>query len=251
MKVASRAKSPIAAVLLVLLGIVAALGLGVWQLQRAAEKDAIVRASEGGAGWPANESILDRTRVIAPDLAGRRARVEGDFLPSATIFLDNRTYRGAAGFHVLTAFRLRGEPQAYLVVLRGWVAGDPRQRTRLPPIRTPQGPVSLDVILETDLAAPIRFVDEGAARPQDLLWQAFSREKFATWARIGPVLGVARQIDGPEDGLVRDWPQAGRMADRHRGYAIQWFALAAALLVAASWLAWRAWRGSRVDPGTG
>jgi cytochrome oxidase assembly protein ShyY1 len=38
---------------------------------------------------------------------------------------------------------------------------------------------------------------------------------------------IVRQTSDLSDGLVRDWPQPGSAVDKHRAYALQWFAMAA------------------------
>ena len=46
----------------------------------------------------------------------------------------------------------------------------------------------------------------------------------ATWPKI-------QQTSALDDGLVRDWPAPDLGIHKHYGYAFQWFALAATLLV--------------------
>jgi len=55
-----------------------------------------------------------------------------------------------------------------------------------------------------------------------------------------PVL--VRQTAELDDGLARDWVQPASGVDRHRGYAVQWYAMAA--VTAGLWL-WLTLRGRR------
>ena len=48
-----------------------------------------------------------------------------------------------------------------------------------------------------------------------------------------------------EDGLLRDWTVVGSSADKNRGYAVQWFGLAAAVFITALVLTWRSRRAGR------
>jgi cytochrome oxidase assembly protein ShyY1 len=56
-------------------------------------------------------------------------------------------------------------------------------------------------------------------------------------ADIGRAAGIAlqpfvvEQTSDAADGLVRDWPRPSSGADKHRGYAFQWYALAATALL--------------------
>ena len=48
-----------------------------------------------------------------------------------------------------------------------------------------------------------------------------------------------QQTSSAAERLVRDWPRPDAGIDRHRGYAFQWYALAA---LAGGLSAWQAWR---------
>ena len=50
---------------------------------------------------------------------------------------------------------------------------------------------------------------------------------------------VLEQRNDTGDGLARDWAPADSGADRHYGYAFQWFGLAALTLVLLLALGWR------------
>ena len=47
---------------------------------------------------------------------------------------------------------------------------------------------------------------------------------------IQPFL-IQQDTHAPDDGLVREWPSPEFGIDKHYGYAFQWFALAATLVV--------------------
>ncbi|MNR57387.1 SURF1 family protein [compost metagenome] len=63
---------------------------------------------------------------------------------------------------------------------------------------------------------------------------AFARE---TGAPLLPL--VMQQATDTGDGLARDWAPADLGADRHYGYAAQWFGLAALTVVLVAVLGWR------------
>jgi surfeit locus 1 family protein len=216
--------------------------LGTWQLRRAAEKAAAQASRDAalaepplriGDAWPSAER-----------LAARRVELEGRLDALGTLLLDNRTHAGVAGFHVLTPLRVEpgGRP---VMVLRGWVARDVRDRTRPLPFATPADPVRIEGLALADLPQPIvlRGEADGPA-PGTSVVQRFDLE---AWRRAhGPDAApfVVRQTSALDDGLLRDWVQPGSGVDRHYGYAVQWFALSALTAV----LAWRAARRGRRDP---
>ena len=231
--------------------------LGVWQLQRAAEK-AAAQAGQAEAlaraPTPIDAAVLARLaadpRAIT-ELDGALVSLRGEFDAEHTVFLDNRTRQGVAGFHVLAPLRVPGSDQV-VMVLRGWIPRDPRDRTRLLPLSSPEGPVEVQGLAQRELAQPVLIGavsrgDGGAAR----LWQHYDPASFASWSGLAPAPLVLRQTVEPayQDALARDWNQPGTGVDRHKGYAVQWFAMAAVALGAWIGLAWRGRRPSRGTAG--
>jgi cytochrome oxidase assembly protein ShyY1 len=158
--------------------------------------------------------------------------VQGYLLEEQSIFLDNRTRQGVAGFHVLTPMRLlpaapddpRGQ---HVLILRGWIARDVADRTRLPALRTPAGVVRIEGLGMTELAQPLLLGGEAGPGPQgSRIWQRMTLPAYAAWAKLPLQPVLIRQLSELDDGLQRDWVQPGGGADKHRAYALQWFAMA-------------------------
>lgn len=217
--------------------------LGVWQLQRASEKAAAqAHQADALAQAPArlDAATLDGLAAkpqAATALDGRLVRVEGHFDDAHTVFLDNRTRQGSAGFHVLAPLKLAGSDQV-VMVLRGWIARDPRDRTRLPVLRTPEASVEVEGLAQRDLAQPMVLGGRGSGdRETGQLWQHYEPDEFAAWSGLKPAPLLIRQTVEPayRDDLARDWNQPGTGVDRHKGYALQWFTMAAVAL--AAWIA--------------
>lgn len=219
--------------------------LGQWQLRRAAEKSALqARADAARAAAPV--SVLPDTSLEG--LEGRVVRVRGHFVPEATVFIDNRTHQGAAGFHVLTPVRIDGSSRA-VMVLRGWVPRDLRERARLPVIPTPAGIVEVGGVLEARLARSLELREARPPGPGERLWQNYDPELFRVWSGLAVADAVLRQDPGGlDDGLVRAWRVAGSDVDKHRGYALQWFLMAAAALAVTLYLMFFRSRHVRSDP---
>ncbi|HAV38077.1 MAG TPA: cytochrome oxidase biosynthesis protein [Massilia sp.] len=222
----------LATVVLVALGI----ALGNWQLRRAAEKTAIAeQLAQRGAqppvvmGEPGGVHEHDRvdTGVHPTDLEYRRVRVTGEFVAGWPVFLDNRPHEGRAGFYLAMPFKIAGSDR-HVLVLRGWLPRDPREYTRLPKYETPRGTTTIEGIL---VASAGHVLQLGAAAPlkpgalvQNLEVDALARASGLT---LAPLLV---QQTGPQlagEVLVRDWPAPDTGIDKHRGYAVQWYALAA------------------------
>jgi surfeit locus 1 family protein len=200
--------------------------LGVWQLDRAAQKIALKQAiEERSALPPLPAQALAASADELPGQLHRRITLGGEWVGSATVFLDNRQMNGRVGFFVVTPLKLADG--SAVLVQRGFVVRDVDERTRLPAIATPAGPVSLDARIAPPPARLYEFggSDTGAIR-QNLDVSAFARETQLVLRPLS-VLQLEGGSARSADGLQRDWPQAPIDVSRHHGYAFQWFALCA------------------------
>ena len=198
------------------------LSLGLWQFSRAEQKQAMQAAMQQAAQWPplGNASLFG-----APDpqhLMHRRAALQGRWLASGTVYLENRQMNAKPGFFVVTP--LKPEPAGPLVlVLRGWAPRDFQNRAALPPVSTPEGLVEVQGMMA---APPSKLYEFGGAEQgpirQNLDMVGYSAELAQ------PLFALTlRQRGGASEGLLRQWPQIDLGVEKHQGYALQWFALAA------------------------
>jgi len=144
------------------------------------------------------------------------------------VLLDNRILRGVAGYHVMMPLKL-GEENVYVLVNRGWVAGNP-DRSRLPEVRTPR---ETQVVRGRALVPGRRFLELSTQVAQGRVWQNLTLERYrdAVPIAIQPFM-IRQENDGaPDDGLNRDWEPPDLGTDKHYGYAFQWFALATLILI--------------------
>jgi surfeit locus 1 family protein len=206
-----------------LAGALATARLGLWQLDRAAQKTALHDAMRARAALPPLDAAqLARSAAEAAEQLHRRVVLEGRWQASRSVYLDNRPMQGQPGFFVVTPLLL-AEGDAVLVQ-RGWIARDVHERTRLAPVATPDGVVRIEGLVAAGLARLYEF-DAAASGPirQNLDVAAYARE-------IGlPLRPLAvLQIDGiTADGLRRQWQPEVPDVSKHHGYALQWFALSA------------------------
>lgn len=227
------------------LGVALTLSLGRWQLQRAAQKEALQSAIEERGKLP---DLDTRTLQATRDLTAvvhRHATLRGTWIAQHTILLDNRQMNAKPGFFVLTPLQLEGSEQV-LLVQRGWVQRDFSERARVPRIESPPGfvtvrgrlalPPSRLFELGRGESAPDQ-AGAGAPGPSDIR-QNVETEAFA--AEIGrPLLGVSLlQTDPASQGLLREWPAPNTGIERHYGYAFQWFSLSGLIAVLYFWFQW-------------
>ena len=200
-------------------------GLGLWQLDRAAGKEEQQAALEAGRAVTVNEAALGN---LPREFA--RVDIEGRYDSFHQFLQDNRTHRGQPGYFVITPFRTAGH--GAVLVNRGWIPAGP-DRAVLPEIGVPGGEQRLRGTIRLPREDLFVLGDTGytaAGWPrvvQRVEIDAAARSlgySLATWL-------VALDPDAPH-GYLREWKAApGLSPDRHRGYAFQWFSLAAALFV--------------------
>lgn len=185
----------------------AGIALGQWQAGRAAEKRALAARAE-------------------------RVEVEGAFVPRFTVYLDNKTHHGRAGYEIVTPLRLRGSA-AHVLVNRGWIATGP-SRDALPAVPTPAGEVRVEGIALEHLPR-VMSLEKGSGRlRQNLDIAAYAAE---TGLKLEP--RVIEQHSALPDGLARDWPPHDEGAEKNDAYALQWYSLAALAVVLAVVLSFR------------
>ena len=204
------------------------IGLGLWQLARADEKRQLLDRYAAG-----ESRTLEAHSADAIDALPRyqRVRVHGRYEPDRQVLLDNMpSQAGRPGYHIVTPFALAGGGR--LLVNRGWV---PLGATReiLPDTTVGAGPRTLTGRLD-GLPRPGLRLGEPPV-PAEIVWPAvLNYPTHEQLARLyGP--GLARSLllldADAEDGYERAWQSRfGIGPAGHVGYAVQWFALAAAVL---------------------
>ena len=198
------------------------LSLGQWQLRRAAQKQNLQLAIESQS----NQFILKAADLADPDIlkdaVHRRATLKGIWRAEHTIFLDNRQMNGRTGLIAITPLVLDGTGQIILVQ-RGWALRNFTDRTKLPDIQTPSGPVTVRGRIAPPPSKLYEFkgADSGRIR-QNIGIDTFSREIALSLMPVSMV-----QTGPANEGLLRDWAAPNVGIDKHYGYAFQWFGLCA------------------------
>jgi len=208
----------------------ALVGLGMWQLDRAEQKTAIRDRHLARGAMPPVDA--NRTALDAAGMDFRRATARGEYRADLTIYLDNKVLNGRPGYEVLTPLGLAGEPDRHLLVNRGWVPWGEETRS-LPDIDTPSGPVSVSGRLRAPPQDYFTLEDETAAARFRQRWQNLDLERYAGAAGLS-VSPLVLQLDpGARNagGFARQWPvYDDAWIERHRAYAVQWFAMAVILV---------------------
>jgi surfeit locus 1 family protein len=208
-----------------LVGVAGTARLGVWQLDRAAQKVALQSSLDSRSQLPpvAVTDLADSVPEAAKQY-DRAVVLRGEWVDAATVFLDNRQMNGRPGFFVVTPLRLEGSQQSVLVQ-RGWMPRDASDRTRLASVPSAPGTVSVEGRIAPP---PLRLYDFGGSASgvirQNLDLSVYGQE-FSLSLKPLSVLQDSAVL--PDDGLLRDWPRPDVGIQKHYGYAFQWFALCA------------------------
>jgi cytochrome oxidase assembly protein ShyY1 len=228
------------------------IGLGLWQLQRRAEKHALIAAlTERLASPPAPLPAASQWRELtAADDEFRRVRFTASYphWPDAMVYSAGSAVRedisGPGTWAFLPARLPSGET---VVVNTGFVPNTMQDRAvedrAVARLATDQS-VALTGYLRFPEAAGLLTPAEN---PDKRLW--FVRDHLAMahrlgWSKDGSQLApfyIDLETPAPESGVPKPGPLDVHLKDDHMQYAITWFALAAAVAIAfAVWL-----RGAR------
>lgn len=204
--------------------------LGCWQWQRAMQKQQLLNQAQG-----APQTIsLSELRVADKSLAYTPVRVKGYYATQKTFYLTNQFYHHQLGMHVVTPLVVaKGE---MLLVDRGWV---PLNQV-LPHEKPTHQPVSVlgQVKLLKNNPFITTAVDLSIVQGPLRMLQIDNILLQQMWHQT--VLPVVLLLDPKAPGgYGREWVITAMPPARHKGYAVQWFALAVTSIIFYLILLWR------------
>jgi cytochrome oxidase assembly protein ShyY1 len=158
-------------------------------------------------------------------------RWQASFSADDYLLLDNRLHRGRVGYHVIA---LAESDSGVIPLNLGWLAGDPSRRTTPTPI-LPEGRIVIEGRIYVPSGTPLMMQKPEApaelpATVQTLYWDNWQGSLEALSGRPVFPFEVRIQPDSPH-ALVAEWAVVNQSPSKHMGYAVQWFAMAAVLLI--------------------
>lgn len=216
------------AVALTVAGVLVFTRLGVWQLDRAAEKDELLRRYAAAAEAPLEP--FAQVAAAPPGERYPRVAVQGRFIPGHRYILDDQSRAGQVGVHVYAAFQPDGDNHAVLVDL-GFLPREAGSMPRLPPV--PAGPMTVHGVYVPPPGVGIRLGG-------DRLPEQKGADKTVVYVDVGEMAADLHHslyprvllLDAdPSTIYAREWTPAVMPPARHRAYAFQWFTFAAAAVV--------------------
>lgn len=209
--------------------------LGFWQLSRADEKVAWQQQlTARQASAPLSYAQL---LAMAPDttLTGYRLKVDVSPTDTPIILLDNQVYNGKVGYLVLQVMQVASYQTALLVEL-GFVPGGVDRRI-LPQVQPITSSLSLSGRLYQKSLNPLSeqlFAEPGdPMRIQNLNIMALQQQ---LQHHLAPA--VLQPTSRLPIELAHPWQPIPLSAHKHHGYALQWFAMAAAFALLMGYV-WR------------
>ena len=204
--------------------IVVTVMLGNWQLSRAQEKEDRQTQLNQLSQQPVISIPISPIRL--EDYQFRKVEVHGTYVPTHTIYLDNKINKGRAGYQIITPVRL-GESSMHVLINRGWVVAG-RTRSELPDIPTPAGKLKISGIAESPT---IRTLELSTETVSGQVWENLHLDRYrkATGLTLQPL--IILQENNVKDGLLREWTRPDSGSSRNLGYAFQWFSMALAIII--------------------
>lgn len=199
------------------------LALGLWQLNRAEEKNQLLSRFDS------------RTAAAPTDWSGQTPPPAGTAVtacvdwPGDIWFLDNRTFEGRTGYDVYLPVQQCGTGRSILLRL-GWIEGL-RERTDLPSITglaALQGETGIRGQVRPPVGTPWLTAEPEGFPGERWRIQSLTDVPKADWGGGTPIV----QLEEPVAPRLRDnWKPVNMPPERHIGYAVQWFGLAAVLVL--------------------
>lgn len=201
--------------------------LGLWQSERALEKEqrlASIATYQTQAALTFEE--LQQVIVKLKDINDIPLKLTGSFEPKYIFLHDNQTYKGRLGYRVLQVLSFEG---GSVLVNLGWIQGSVN-RNELPVIEALSGKYTIK--------GKIRIVDNGIVLSEQLFnevtWplrvQQIELSKFSQIIDQ-KLLPFVVYLDKTETiGFEKNWQPIVMPPEKHRAYAFQWFGLAIAWL---------------------
>ncbi|MGL5469977.1 MAG: SURF1 family protein [Shewanella sp.] len=214
--------------------------LGLWQMDRAAEKNQQLADMEARQTAPvlSIEALLNK--LDSGSMTGYRLQVQATPINQQIWLLDNQIYQGQVGYLAFQILQIRHEEnsaltpdQPWLLLELGFIAAK-SHRDELPEVTPITGDLVLIGRLYQKQINPLshHLLAEPFTTPQGerIRFQNLNLPEMAKM--LGhPILPVVLQPDAlanllPTPALPHPWQPFPLSTQKHWGYALQWFAMA-------------------------
>ncbi|MEJ2315422.1 MAG: SURF1 family protein [Gammaproteobacteria bacterium] len=207
--------------ILTLLFVILTLSLGFWQLDRAEQKQALldIYSERSQTSVPLGTVINDWQSSRY-----QRIQTQGVFLPDKQIFLENQVRDGQVGYDAYVPFRTIEDD--VILVNTGW------QKELQEKDDIPDTQVQIEALLRPPPEVGLRLgsLDQTSFdRPYRTPYMDIDWIGTRLDLNLSPF--VLLLASGQNGDIATDWIPVRMPPERHRGYAVTWFSLAAALVI--------------------
>jgi cytochrome oxidase assembly protein ShyY1 len=201
--------------------------LGFWQLEREQEKVQLQNLyTERQQQLPVELPSLNEQE----DLQYRQVSVAGTYDNDHIFLLDNKIYQGQVGYEIIVP--LQTDTGLVVFINRGWLPQG-QYREQLPDVPLISGPVQLAGSIYVAIGNQLVLGSEVATADWPKVIQTLDTAALFMLAGYGAEMRVfpySVRLDESSPGvLTRYWPVISTTPEKHRAYAVQWFAMAAVL----------------------
>lgn len=206
--------------------------LGFWQIDRYHEKQIPQQALESRFSLP----IINKITHFDPTLRYRQLQITGHFLNKHQIYLDNQIVKGQVGYRVLTPFQPIGQSDI-LLVDRGWIPLG-KSRDEMPLVKPVLGQQTLIGTINlpaNGLQLSNLFNKTQNKANHQISWPL--RVQHVDFENLASLLSqkltpFILQLNPQDSNGFSIQPITFNPPPmRHMAYAIQWFAMALAVLI--------------------
>jgi cytochrome oxidase assembly protein ShyY1 len=205
--------------------------LGLWQLDRASEKIELQRSFQQSGEQEATPILEVPVAGLEFDMIqhqNRRVALRGHYLNDQSIFLIYQTYQTQIGYEIVTPFQL-DEGDLIVMVSRGW-SGINDYKALVSSLPRIEGPL----LLEGQIYVPTAQQASQTNIVQEVTWPLVTRylnmDELQPWFQSTLFPYVVRLAENQPGVLIRHWPVVLVDSGRNFSYALQWFAMAIAVI---------------------
>lgn len=196
--------------------------LGIWQLDRAAERQEILAAYEKKISSPRLELNNNNLEDVE---SYQRVSLRGQSDGAHQIILDNKIHKGKAGFHVLLPVKMNAS-EKWILVNRGWVPLG-MSRSDLPDISIDKSIQHFTGVIKLPLGDEFTIGDGNVWTsdwPQLIQWLDVKEAAIHLDYDLVPYILLQSVED--KGAYVRDWKMIASSPEKSISYAVQWFSFA-------------------------
>ncbi|MGZ9896898.1 SURF1 family protein [Shewanella gaetbuli] len=226
--------------------------LGFWQLDRAEFKTQWQQTIHNRETLPAMDydelvDLLIQSQSTSTDiptqlLTGYKVAVNVSPVSNQIYLLDNQVYQGQVGYLAYQIFK-HNDASPYLLVELGFIAAN-KDRQVLPVVDAlPNKEYQLTGRIYQKQANPLS--EHLYAEPGNpMRFQNLAIDELASTESLSLLNVVLQPNNLPNLHYPQPWQPIPLSAQKHQGYALQWFTMAAVFLGLMGWLAMKYWRAN-------